>query len=67
MTYVISNHENPINFPSYNTDNIGNFILIHEPPTIENYVPLMCEGEKFDPSELWTLHFDGAYNREGKG
>jgi hypothetical protein len=64
---VINDPENPTNFPSYTTNNIRNFMLNHEPP-VDNYcIPLMCEGERSNPSELWTLQFDGACNKEGNG
>jgi len=65
MKYVINNVKNPTKFSSYNIDNIGNFMLSHEPTTTGNCVPLMCEGENSNPFELWTLHFDGACNIKG--
>jgi hypothetical protein len=62
MTYVISDLENPTKFPSYNIGYIGKLILIHEPPIVDNCLPLMCEGEKSNPFGLWTLDLYGAYN-----
>lgn len=67
VTYVISDLEIPTNFPSYTTDNLGNFLLSHEPVSVNQTEALMCGERKIDPMGLWILHIDGACNKEGNG
>lgn len=73
LSYLVSDHGNPINHPIYAIEQDMRSCILHVKDNIIDNIPVVhkekVEKDKIqnDGKQIWKLYFDGSSSREGLG
>ena len=71
LSYIVSNHQNPINHPIYEVEQDLGTSILHLSTNQEALIPVMSKEkvgevsseENMEGNKIWKLFFDGASSR----